>query len=108
MVYLVKFASQKIKQRYLLMGKEEKIIVGISIGDLNGIGGELIIKTFDDNRILDLCTPVIFASTKVLAFLKKHFNCFVPQNQCQSFMKKILKKSLNTYTRHPEVMKLSK
>lgn len=74
MVYLVKFASQKVKQRYLLMGKEEKIIVGISIGDLNGIGGELIVKTFEDSRILDLCTPVIFASTKVLSLLKKQFN----------------------------------
>jgi 4-hydroxythreonine-4-phosphate dehydrogenase len=52
---------------------EEKIKVGISIGDINGIGGELIIKTFEDSRILDFCTPIIFASTKTIAFLKKHF-----------------------------------
>lgn len=55
------------------MRKEEKIRVGISIGDLNGIGGEIILKTLDDNRILDFCTPVIFASSKVMTFLKNHF-----------------------------------
>lgn len=55
------------------MRKEEKIKVGISIGDLNGIGGEIIIKVFEDNRILELCTPIIFASVKVLSFLKAHF-----------------------------------
>jgi len=56
------------------MHKEEKIKVGITIGDLNGIGGELIIKTFEDSRVLDFCTPVIFASSNVISFLKKHFD----------------------------------
>lgn len=55
------------------MKKEHKIKVGISVGDLNGIGTEIIIKTFEDNRMLDFCTPVIFASTKTMSFCKKHF-----------------------------------
>lgn len=55
------------------MKKAENIIVGISIGDLNGIGGEIILKTFEDSRILEFCTPVIFASSKVMGFLKNHF-----------------------------------
>ena len=55
------------------MIQEEKIKVGISIGDLNGIGSEIILKTFEDSRILDFCTPIIFASTKVFAFYKKHY-----------------------------------
>ena len=55
------------------MEREEKIKVGISIGDLNGIGGEIILKTFEDQRMLDFCTPVIFASIKVMSFLKNHF-----------------------------------
>jgi 4-hydroxythreonine-4-phosphate dehydrogenase len=46
-------------------------IIGISCGDLNGIGIELIIKTFSDNRILEQCTPVIFASNKVINFYRK-------------------------------------
>lgn len=52
--------------------KAENIIVGISIGDLNGIGAEVVLKTFDDSRILELCTPVIFANVKILSFLKKN------------------------------------
>ena len=62
------------------MRKEEKIKVGISIGDLNGIGGEIIIKTFDDSRVLEFCTPVIFASVKVFSFLKRHFNSSINFN----------------------------
>jgi 4-hydroxythreonine-4-phosphate dehydrogenase len=48
-----------------------KPVIGITIGDLNGIGTELIIKTFSDHRILELCTPVIFASNKVINFYRK-------------------------------------
>lgn len=51
----------------------QKIKLGISIGDLNGIGGEIVLKTFEDSRMLDFCTPVIFASVKTLSFFKKHF-----------------------------------
>jgi 4-hydroxythreonine-4-phosphate dehydrogenase len=49
----------------------EKPIIGITTGDLNGIGPELIIKTFSDNRMLDLCTPVIFASNKLINYYRK-------------------------------------
>ena len=48
-----------------------KIKVGISIGDLNGIGLEIIIKTFKDSRMMDFCTPIIFGSTKVIAIHRK-------------------------------------
>ena len=51
----------------------ENIIVGISIGDLNGIGSEVVLKTFEDSRMLELCTPVIFANVKTLSFVKKTF-----------------------------------
>ncbi len=56
-----------------MIKKAENIIVGISIGDLNGIGSEIILKTFEDSRMLELCTPVIFANVKVLSFVKKGF-----------------------------------
>ena len=55
------------------MKKERKITVGISVGDLNGIGTEIIIKTFEDNRMLEFCTPIIFASIKTMSFCKKKF-----------------------------------
>ena len=56
------------------MKKPEKIRVGISVGDLNGIGIEIILKTFEDNRMLDFCTPIIFAANKVISYHKKALN----------------------------------
>ena len=52
----------------------ENIIVGVSIGDMNGIGPEVILKTFEDSRMLEVCTPVIFANAKIVSFFKKTFN----------------------------------
>jgi len=52
----------------------ENVIVGISIGDLNGIGTEVLLKTFEDARMLEFCTPVIFGNVKVLSFIKKTFH----------------------------------
>jgi 4-phospho-D-threonate 3-dehydrogenase / 4-phospho-D-erythronate 3-dehydrogenase len=48
----------------------EKLKIGISIGDLNGVGLEVILKTVSDARILNLCTPVIFGSSKVVSYHK--------------------------------------
>ena len=61
------------------MNTIHKPVIGISCGDINGIGIELIIKTFSDHRILEHCTPVLFASNKLINFYKKsvpdaHFN----------------------------------
>lgn len=53
------------------MDKSDKIVVGISVGDSNGIGIEVVLKTFEDKRMLDFCTPVLFGSTKVVSFHKK-------------------------------------
>ena len=56
------------------MSREDKIVVGISVGDINGIGSEIILRTFEDSRMLEFCTPVIFASVKLMSFVKKHFD----------------------------------
>lgn len=56
------------------MQKNKTIKVGISIGDINGIGIEIILKTFEDLRMLELCTPIIFASNKLLSTHKKELN----------------------------------
>jgi 4-hydroxythreonine-4-phosphate dehydrogenase len=49
----------------------EKIKVGISIGDTNGIGLEVILKTLSDAKVLDYCTPIVYGNTKVASFYKK-------------------------------------
>jgi 4-hydroxythreonine-4-phosphate dehydrogenase len=49
----------------------QKPVIGFTCGDLNGIGIELIIKTLSDHRILEICTPVVFANNKCVNFYKK-------------------------------------
>jgi 4-hydroxythreonine-4-phosphate dehydrogenase len=53
------------------MSVGNKIIIGISVGDLNGIGAEIILKTFIDERMFEFCTPVVFASFKSMQYVKK-------------------------------------
>jgi 4-hydroxythreonine-4-phosphate dehydrogenase len=48
----------------------EKLKIGISVGDINGIGLEVILKTVSDERILKLCTLVIYGSSKVVSYHK--------------------------------------
>ena len=56
------------------MNKKGKIVVGISIGDVNGVGIEVVLKTFEDKRMLDFCTPVLFGSSKIISSHKKILN----------------------------------
>ena len=46
----------------------EKKKIGISIGDINGVGLEVILKTVSDKKILDFCTPIVYASSKVVSY----------------------------------------
>ncbi len=52
----------------------DKPRIGITIGDLNGIGPEVIIKVLSDTRLMSLITPVVYGSTKVLSFYRKLMN----------------------------------
>lgn len=76
------------------MSESEKIKLGISIGDYNGIGIEIILKTFLDKRMLDFCTPIIFASTKLITAYKKTTNINVPFNGIK-FIDKAIPGKLN-------------
>ena len=49
----------------------EKLKIGISIGDVNGIGLEVIIKALLDSRMLEYFTPIVYGSTKVASFHRK-------------------------------------
>jgi 4-hydroxythreonine-4-phosphate dehydrogenase len=50
---------------------DNKPVIGFSCGDINGIGIELIIKVLGDNRVLDICTPVVFGNNKAINFYRK-------------------------------------
>ncbi|MFC2152395.1 4-hydroxythreonine-4-phosphate dehydrogenase PdxA [Bacteroidota bacterium] len=53
---------------------QNKIVVGISHGDINGVSYEVIIKSLMDNRIFDFCIPVVYGSAKVAAYHRKALN----------------------------------
>ena len=65
------------------MEQDRKIIVGISIGDPNGIGIEVILKIFQEKELFDFFTPILYANMKLISFQKRHLN---------------LRTSLNPYT----------
>ena len=67
----------------------EKIKIGISIGDVNGIGLEIIIKTLADSRIYDYCIPIVYGHTKLASFYRRtthveDLNFFVINNASES------------------------
>jgi len=63
---------------------EHKVVAGITQGDINGIGYEVIIKTLQDPRILEFCTPVVYGSPKVLAYHRKAIH--IPNFSLNSIM----------------------
>jgi 4-hydroxythreonine-4-phosphate dehydrogenase len=64
--------SEKERQeRVERTDKDRKVIVGITHGDFNGIGYEVIIKTFMDPRMLEICTPVVYGSSKIASYHRK-------------------------------------
>jgi 4-hydroxythreonine-4-phosphate dehydrogenase len=52
----------------------ERPRIGITIGDINGIGPEIVLKALADNRILTMMTPIIYGNAKVIQFYKKQLN----------------------------------
>lgn len=66
------------------MQEEAKIKLGISIGDINGIGCEVALKTFEDSRMLDFCTPIFFASNKTIAAHKTALNIAIEYHSIQN------------------------
>ena len=62
------------------MEDRQKIRVGITHGDINGVGYEVILKTFADATMLELCTPIVYGSPKVATFHRKSMD--IPTNFC--------------------------
>ena len=54
--------------------KQQKINLGITCGDINGIGLEIVIKVFQDPILFDLCTPILYVPVSVFDFYKKLFD----------------------------------
>ena len=54
------------------MAENKNFVIGITQGDINGIGYEVIIKSLSDNRIMEICTPVVYGLSKVASYHKKY------------------------------------
>ncbi|MGP1446029.1 MAG: PdxA family dehydrogenase [Candidatus Limimorpha sp.] len=54
--------------------KERPVRIGIAHGDINGIGYEIVLKAFQDSRLLSMCTPILYGHSKVLSYYKKNFS----------------------------------
>jgi len=76
---------------------EKKIRVGITHGDINGIGYEVIIKTLIDKRITDLCTPIVYGSPKLSAYHRKAINL-------ENFSLNIIKDANNANPKRPNII----
>jgi 4-hydroxythreonine-4-phosphate dehydrogenase len=79
------------------MSQQQRPIIGISAGDMNGIGTELIIKTFSDQRLLEFCTPLIFASNKLINFYRKSIPDINFNYQTTKDFTRIAHKQVNIY-----------
>ncbi len=66
------------------MQENKKLKIGITIGDMNGVGPEIILKTFTDKRMLEFCTPIIYSSAKSLETIKNHFKYNIDFNSIKS------------------------
>ncbi len=88
------------------MNDNRIIKVGISVGDLNGIGVELILRTFEDKRMFDLCTPVVFASDKSITFYKKMLKYNIPTYSIQD-LDKIQQGKLNVFNVWNEIVEIT-
>lgn len=53
------------------MKEGHKPLIAFTVGDINGVGPELILKAFSNKKVLQICTPVIYGSSKLFSFYKK-------------------------------------
>ena len=75
-----------------------KPVIGFSCGDANGIGLEVILKALSDTRVAELCTPVVFASNKLVNFYRKTIAEGGPNYQSLKELDKLNPKTINVYS----------
>ncbi|MBR4153753.1 MAG: 4-hydroxythreonine-4-phosphate dehydrogenase PdxA, partial [Paludibacteraceae bacterium] len=74
---------------------EKKLKIGITQGDINGIGYEVILKTFSDSRMFELLTPVLYGQSKAFSYYKKNFGLDSPNYSLTRDARQAWDKKLN-------------
>ncbi|MFP4046642.1 MAG: 4-hydroxythreonine-4-phosphate dehydrogenase PdxA, partial [Bacteroidales bacterium] len=77
--------------------EDNKVRVGITHGDINGISYEIIIKTLMDTRINELCVPIVYGSAKVAAYHRKALNI-------ENFSLNIIKDAEKANSKRPNII----
>lgn len=75
--------------------ENDKIIIGITHGDINGIGYEVILKSLNDSRILDMFVPVVYGSSKIAAYHRKNLDLPTLNLNAVNSVKEISTKKIN-------------
>ena len=76
---------------------KKKLIIGFSIGDYNGIGPEVLIRSFSNKKLFKKCIPVIFCDPKIIKFYKNKLNIQLDVFICSnisSIKENVLKKKI--------------
>lgn len=76
-----------------------KVKIGISHGDFNGVGYEIIIKTFVDQRMMEMCTPIVYGSSKIASYHRKAINI-------NDFSFNLIKKADLANTKRPNIINI--
>lgn len=79
------------------------IVVGITQGDINGISYEIIMKSLKDARIMELCCPIVYGSSKVASFHKK----LLPKSIDQNFTFNIIKQAKQATLKKPNLINIT-
>jgi 4-hydroxythreonine-4-phosphate dehydrogenase len=82
------------------LNSENPVRVGITHGDFNGISYEVILKALADPRICELCTPLVYGSSKIASYHKKTIN--IPD-----YMLNVVKRADQLHTKKPNILNIS-
>jgi 4-hydroxythreonine-4-phosphate dehydrogenase len=80
---------------------DKSILVGITQGDVNGIGYEIITKVLLDNQMMEICTPIVYGSSKVASYHRKLMK------NCSDFMFNIIKQPGNASTQKANMINIT-
>lgn len=93
-----RFKAVFLLKESTMTATDKRPVIGISCGDMNGIGLEIIIKTLSDNRLLEFCTPVIFSSVKAINFCRKTLTEIPFNYQTTKDLNRLNNKQVNVFT----------
>ena len=84
----------------------KKKIIGFSIGDYNGIGPEILIKSFLNSNLFDRCIPIVFCEKKILEFYNNLFNYKLEIKEINNFKSEYRKNIIYTYNNEENKLKI--